>query len=84
MKNPLTDTSMQAQQLQMRLWQAASPAKKAALLCQLHAATQNLAMVGLAQRFPQASAMELRRLLAAERYGEHLATQAFGPVRHAA
>ena len=78
--NPhLTDTSVAAAEVQLRVLRAMSPRRKVALVEDANRTARRLALAGIAVRNPQASAAERVRLLMDIVLGEELATRAFGP-----
>lgn len=77
------DTSPEMEDLQIRLWREASPARKMQMLAQLNAAARHLALIGLRARYPQASQAELRRRLAGYLLGEELARRVYGALENA-
>jgi hypothetical protein len=74
------DTSPEAETVLFRLWREAPAWRKLEMMEGLNRAARQLALAGLRQRFPNASAQELRRRLAAITLGEELATRVYGPV----
>ena len=78
--NPhLTDTSIDAAEVQLRVLRAMSPSRRVALVEDANRTARRLALAGIAVRCPQASAAERARLLMDVVLGEELATRAFGP-----
>lgn len=75
----LSDTSPEAERVQIALMRAAPPWRKMTLLCQLNATVKALAWEGLRRRHPQASEQTLRRYLAEQLLGDELAAQVYGP-----
>jgi hypothetical protein len=77
------DTHPKMEALQIQLWRQASPTRKMEMLAQLNASARLLALTGLRSQYPQASAEELRRRLAALLLGEELARKVYGEIAHA-
>jgi hypothetical protein len=59
-----SDTHPKIEQMQIELWQQASPTRKMHMLAQLNASARLLALAGLRSRYPKATEIELRRRLA--------------------
>lgn len=78
-----SDTHPKMEALQIQLWRQASPTRKMEMLAQLNASARLLALTGLRSQYPQASAEELRRRLAALLLGEELACKVYGEIEHA-
>jgi predicted component of type VI protein secretion system len=78
-----TDTHPKMEALQIQLWRQASPTRKMEMLAQLNASARLLALTGLRSQYPQASAEELQRRLAALLLGEELARKVYGEMQHA-
>ncbi|MCA9974282.1 MAG: hypothetical protein KC413_00975 [Anaerolineales bacterium] len=74
------DTSPEAETILFRLWREAPAWRKLEMMEGLNRAARELALMGLQQRFPNASTQELRRRLAQMTLGEELATRVYGPV----
>jgi predicted component of type VI protein secretion system len=77
------DTHPKMEALQLQLWRQASPTRKMEMLAQLNASARLLALTGLRSQYPQASADELRRRLAALLLGDELAPKVYGEIGHA-
>ncbi len=77
------DTHPKMEALQIQLWRQASPTQKMHMLAQLNASARMVALAGLRSRFPEASAVELRRRLAGLLLGEELARKIYGETEHA-
>jgi hypothetical protein len=73
-----SDTDPAVEQVQIRIWRALPPWRKLELVAQMNATVRTLALTGLAQRYPKASAAELTRRLAGLRLGDELATRVYG------
>lgn len=74
------DTSPEAERVLIDLLRQAPPWKKWHMTEDMHRSAKALAMIGLRQRHPTASAEELQRRLAALFLGEEVAERAFGPL----
>lgn len=74
------DTSPEAETVLFKLWREAPAWRKLEMMEGLNRAARQLALIGLRQRFPNASHEELRRRLATITLGEELATRVYGPV----
>jgi hypothetical protein len=72
------DTSPDAQRVQVDLLRRAPAWRKLELLGQLNAMARTLALSGLRQRHPKATAAELRRRLADLLLGPDLAARVYG------
>jgi len=75
----LTDTSADAERVQIEILRSMPPWQKLRLWNDLNMAMRQVALSGLRERFPSASPEELRRRLATLLLGPELATQAYGP-----
>ena len=75
----LTDTSVDAAEVQLHVLRAMSPNRKVALVEDANRTARRLALAGIAARCPQASAAERVRMLMDIFLGEDLAMRAFGP-----
>lgn len=80
MNSPLSDTTPDADQLQLKLLATAPAWRKIAMLGEMWETVCLLAESGLRQRYPAASPTELRRRLADVLLGEDLAARAYGPL----
>ncbi len=76
----LTDTSFEAEAIQIKLLRQAPAWRKLQMLAQLNQTARGLALAGLRQRFPQATSAQLQRHLADLLLGETAATQVYGPL----
>ena len=74
------DTSPEAEAVLFKLWREAPAWRKWELMEDLNRAARQLALIGLRERFPDATQEELRRRLANILLGEELAARVFGPV----
>ncbi|VAW35919.1 hypothetical protein MNBD_CHLOROFLEXI01-1474 [hydrothermal vent metagenome] len=72
------DTSPEAEAILFKLLREAPAWRKLEMLEGLNRTARQLALAGLRQRHPNASAKELRRRLANLLLGEELAAQAYG------
>jgi hypothetical protein len=79
-----TDTAPDMEALQVQLLRTVPPWRKMEMLAGLNASARSLAMVGLRQRFPQASEAELKRRLADLLLGPDLARKVLGEAEDAA
>jgi hypothetical protein len=79
-----TDTAPDMEALQVQLLRTIPPWRKMEMLAGLNASARSLAMVGLRQRFPQASESELKRRLADLLLGPDLARKVLGEAEDAA
>ena len=77
-KPRLTDTSVDAAEVQRRILGAMSPSRKLALVDDANRTARRLALAGIELRFPQASPEERFRLLMDVVLGEELAARVFG------
>jgi len=75
----LTDTSIEAETIQLNLLRQVPPRQKLQMLTQLNQTALRLALVGLHQRYPSATPAQLRRHLADLLLGESLAEEVYGP-----
>jgi len=75
----LTDTSPEAERVQIEGLRSMPSWQKFQLWNDLNMAMRQVALVGLRERFRAASPEELRRRLATILLGPELAAQAFGP-----
>jgi len=79
MATRLTDTSANAERVQIEILRSMPSWRKVKLWNDLNMSMRKVALVGLSQRFPLATPHELRRRLATILLGPELATQAYGP-----
>lgn len=80
MAAPFSDTSPAAERVQLDLLRRAPAWRKVRMLAELNETVRTLALSGLRQRYPQASAQELRRRLADLLLGPELAARVYGPL----
>jgi hypothetical protein len=79
MMTRLTDTSTDAERVQIEILRSMTPWRKLQLWNDLNMGMRQVALSGLRERFPNASPEELRRRLATLLLGPELATKAYGP-----
>jgi len=79
MATRLTDTSADAERVQIEILRSMPSSRKVQLWNDLNMAMRKVALAGLSQRFPLATPQELHRRLATILLGSELATQAYGP-----
>ena len=77
-----TDTDPKMEALQVELLRSATSWQKMGMLSALNASARRLALVGLRQRFPNASEDELRRRLADLLLGSALARRVDGELEN--
>ncbi len=75
---PFTDTSPEAERVQIELMRQAPAWRKLQLVGQLNRSLRALALSGLRQRHPGESEVELRRRLADMVLGPDIAAKAYG------
>jgi len=75
----LSDTSADAERVQIEILRAMPSWRKFQLWNELNMAMRHVALEGLKARFPSADSLELRRRLATILLGTELATQVYGP-----
>jgi hypothetical protein len=74
------DTSPEAERELVRLWRQATPQRKFALVLDTTRALQEFLLAGLRERYPQESAVRLRRRFADLWLGPELAQRAYGEM----
>ena len=74
------DTPPEVEKIQLDLLRRAPAWQKLAMVGQMTATVQTLAISGLRQRYPDASETELQRRLADILLGTELATKVYGPL----
>jgi hypothetical protein len=79
MATRLTDTSADAERVQIEILRSMPSWRKFQLWNDLNMAMRHVALTGLRERFPSATPEELHRRLATILLGPELATQAYGP-----
>lgn len=75
-----SDTTPEAEAVLIGLLRRAPSWRKLEMVGQLNRTAQMMALAGLRERYPHASAEELRRRLAGLLLGEELAVKAYGPL----
>lgn len=75
----LTDTSAEAERVQIEILRSMPSWRKFQLWNDLNTTMRRVALAGLRERFPFATPEELHRRLATILLGPELATQAYGP-----
>jgi len=73
------DTSPEAEAVLFKLWRETPAWRKLEMMESLNQGARQLALMGLRQRFPDASPEELQRRLASILLGEDLASRVYGP-----
>jgi len=79
MATRLTDTSEDAERVQIEILRSMPSWRKFQLWNDLNIAMRQVALAGLRERFPAATPQELRRRLATILLGPELAAQVYGP-----
>jgi hypothetical protein len=79
MATRLTDTSADAERVQIEILRAMPSWRKFQLWNDLNMSMRQVALAGLRERFPSATPQELHRRLATILLGQELATKAYGP-----
>ncbi len=79
MATRLTDTSADAERVQIEILRSMPSWRKFELWNDLNMSMRQVALAGLRERFPFATPEELRRRLATILLGPELATKAYGP-----
>lgn len=74
------DTHPEAERVLLQLLRQAPPWRKLEMVAQMNETVRTLALSGLRQRYPRASADELRRRLADALLGPELAARVYGPL----
>ena len=74
------DTSPEAEAVLFKLWRETPAWRKLEMMESLNQGARQLALMGLRQRFPEASPEELQRRLASILLGEALASRVYGPL----
>lgn len=75
------DTSPEAEAILFKFWREAPVWRKLEMMEGLNRTARQLALVGLRDRYPDASPTELRRRLAGLLLGEELAEKVYGPLK---
>ena len=79
MATRLTDTSAEAERVQIEILRSMPSWRKVQLWNDLNMSMRKVALAGLRDRFPSATPQELHRRLATILLGRELATQVYGP-----
>lgn len=74
------DTSPEAEAVLFKLWRETPAWRKLEMMEGLNRGARQLALMGLRQRFPDASPEELQRRLASILLGDDLASRVYGPI----
>lgn len=80
MSTSFSDTSPQTEQVLFKMMRDMPPWRKLEMVGQLNQAVRDLALIGLRERYPNATVEELRRLLADMILGPELALKVYGPL----
>lgn len=78
MKPLSEDTSLEAEQFLFERYARMEPHEKLAIVWRLNRASENAALVGIRERYPDADEEEQRLRLFALKYGRELAVKVFG------
>ena len=79
METQSSDTSADAERVQIEILRAMPSWRKFQLWNDLNMSMRKIALAGLSQRFPSATPQELHRRMATILLGPELATQVYGP-----
>ncbi len=74
------DTSHDAERVQVKLWQRMSPLQKARVVSEISRTAQELSLLGIRRRHPQASERECLLRLAVLKLGRELAISVYPEV----
>ena len=74
------DTSREAERVQLKKWRAMSPGQRLSLAVSMSQSVRELALAGVRQRYPDASAREQLLRLAVTIHGRDLATAAYPEI----
>lgn len=80
MSTSFSDTRPEAERVQIALLRQTPPWRKLQMVGQMNQMVRTLALSGLRQRHPQATAEELRRYLASLLLGSALAARVYGCI----
>jgi hypothetical protein len=80
MRTLAADTHPEAERVLIKLWRAASPARKMEIVLSANRTARALALTGLRERFPNETPARLQRRLADLWLGPELAAKAYGPL----
>jgi len=72
-----SDTSFAAERLQVRLWRRMTPLEKARSVSEISRAVEDLSLLGIRRRHPEASDHECRMRLAILKLGSELANRVY-------
>lgn len=76
--DPLSDTSPEAERVLIALLRQAPPWRKFKMVGDINATVKQFALVGIRQRFPNATEQEVKRHLADILLGGDIATKVYG------
>ena len=79
---PLSDTSHEAEQVQLAILRKKSPAEKLKMVSSMNNTMRNLMMSGIALRHPELNEEQRRRKLMDQVLGEALAEAVYGPPNY--
>jgi len=74
------DTSREAERVQLKKWRAMSPGQRLSLAVSMSQSVRAMALAGVRQRYPDASAREQLLRLAVTIHGRDLATAAYPEI----
>ena len=74
------DTSAEAERVQLKKWRAMSPGQRLSLAVSMSQSVRAMALAGVRQRYPDASAREQLLRLAVTIHGRDLATAAYPEI----
>lgn len=74
------DTAPEVEEKLFALWREAPVWQKWAQMEMMNQTVRHLALMGIRQRYPEATAAELRRLLADQLLGPEVAARVYGPL----
>ena len=80
MSRLFSDTTKEAEEILIELMRKAPAWRKVQMVAEMNKTVKEFAMMGLKQRYPDASSKELRRRLADILLGEKLAEEVYGPL----
>lgn len=76
----ISDTSLETERVLFKMMRDMPPWRKLEMVGQLNQAVRDLALIGLRERYPNATPEELRRRLADMILGPELALKVYGPL----
>lgn len=79
---PLSDTSREAERVQLEILRKKSPAEKLRMVSDLNDTSRTLMMSGIALRHPELNEQQRRRKLMDQLLGESLAETVYGPPNY--